>query len=72
MDQDTKVALLEQEINFLKTEVATIKTDVRDKFDRIEKKLDDAIRGRPTWTMTMLLSSLMTICTGLTVFVLTK
>lgn len=72
MDQETKVALLEQEVNFLKSEVSTIKADIRDKFDRIEKKLDDAIRGRPSWATAIIMSGLLTICTGLIVYIVSR
>lgn len=72
MDQETEIALLKQEVGFLKTEVICIKEDVRTKFDRIEKKLDDAIKGRPTWATTIVFSSLMTVCCGLIVFLVTR
>ena len=71
-EQDTELALVRQEVSFLKSEIATIKTDVKEKFDRIEQKLDEALKGRPTWSITLLLGGLMTICTGLSVFILTK
>ena len=72
MNDDTELALVKQEVNFLKTEITSIKADVKEKFDRIEKKLDEALKGRPTWTITLTLGGLMTICTGLAVFILTK
>ena len=71
-DEDIELALIKQEVNFLKLEIASIKTDVKEKFDRIEKKLDEALSGRPTWVITLILAGLMTICTGLAVFILTK
>jgi hypothetical protein len=70
-EQETELALLKQEVNFLKTQVNAIQTDVREKFDRLEKKLDEALVGRPTWAVTMAISSLLTIVTGLSVFLLT-
>lgn len=72
VDQETELALVKQEIGFLKGEIASIKADVKEKFDRIEKKLDEALKGRPTWFVFILLSGLMTICTGLAVYILTK
>lgn len=72
MDQDTELALVKQEVVFLKSEISCIKADVKEKFDRIEKKLDEALSGKPTWAMAILLGGLMTICTGLAVFILTK
>lgn len=71
-EQDTDIAVLKEQVNSLKDRLSTLEKDVQSKFDRIEKKLDDAIKGRPSWAMAILLSSLMTICTGLAVFVLTK
>ena len=50
--------------------------DVQTKFTRIEEKLDEALNavrsGRPTWAVAMLIAGLMTICTGLAMFIITK
>lgn len=70
-DQETELALLKQEVNFLKIEVSTIKKDVSQKFDRLEVKLDEALAGRPTWAVTLVITALCTIVTGLAVFTLT-
>lgn len=70
-DQETKVALLEQKVSFLETEVATIKNDLNKKFDRLELKLDKALSGKPTWAVTLVITMLCTVTTGLAVFVLT-
>lgn len=67
MDQETKVALLEQEIDFLKKEVNGIKDDLKTKFERLEQKLDEALKGRPTWAVTLIITMLSTITTGLAV-----
>jgi hypothetical protein len=67
VDTETKLALLEQEVGFLKIEVESVKEDVRNKFDRLEKKLDEALKGRPTWAVTLIITLLSTICTGLVV-----
>ena len=48
--------------------------DVGKKFDRLEAKLDQvlqAARGRPTWLIALTISGLMTIATGLIVYLVT-
>ena len=44
------------------------------KFDRLEAKLDlvlQAARGRPTWAVALAISGLMTVVTGLIVYLVT-
>lgn len=72
MDQETEVALLKQEIGFLKTEVNSIKEDVKTKFDRLEQKLDQALKGRPTWAVTIIITVLTTTSAGLVVAFLAR
>ena len=72
MDQDITVAVLVEQVTSLKSRLGALETDVQTKFDRIETKLDEAIKGRPTWAVAIMLGGLMTICTGLSVFILTK
>ncbi len=71
-EYNTEIALLKQEVNFLKSEVNDIKNDVREKFDRLEKKLDEALTGRPTWALTLVISLLLTVTTSLTVYIVTN
>ena len=71
MEQDTAVAVLVEQVTSLRGRLEALEKDVQSKFNRIELKLDEAIKGRPTWAMVFLLSGLMTVCTGLTVFILT-
>lgn len=71
-ENETELALLKQEVGFLKTEIDSIKTDVKDKFDRIEKKLDEALAGKPTWGVALIVAGLMTTCTGLIVYNFTR
>jgi len=71
-EQDTAVAVLHEQVSSLRSRLDALEKDVQSKFDRIEMKLDEAIKGRPTWAMAILLGGLMTVCTGLTVFILTK
>ena len=68
----TDIAVLKEQVNSLKDRLGTLEKDVQSKFDRIEKKLDDAIKGRPTWAMAIILGGMMTVCTSLVVFILTK
>ena len=68
MGEDIELALVKQEVNFLKSEIVSVKADVKEKFDRIERKLDEALKGRPTWSITLILGGLMTLCTGLAVY----
>ena len=76
MEQDTAVAVLVEQVTSLKSRLETLEKDVQTKFNRIETKLDealDAVRsGRPTWAVAMLIAGLMTICTGLVMFIITK
>ena len=72
IDQDTAVAVLVEQVTSLKSRLEALEKDVQAKFDRIETKLDEAIKGRPTWAIAIMLGGLMTITTGLTVFILTK
>ena len=72
MDQDITVAVLVEQVTSLKSRLGALEADVQTKFDRIEVKLDEVIFGRPTWAVTIILGGLMTICTGLSVFILTK
>ena len=72
MDQDTAVAVLVEQVTSLKSRLVALEKDVQSKFDRIEGKLDEALNavrsGRPTWAVTMLITGLMTLCTGLAVY----
>ena len=75
MDQDTAVAVLVEQVASLKSRLEALEKDAQSKFDKIELKLDEALKtsaGRPSWTMTILLSGLMTVSTGLVVFVFTN
>lgn len=68
----TDIAVLKEQVSSLKDRLGTLEKDVQSKFDRIEKKLDEAIKGRPTWAIFILLSGLLTVATGLVVYILTK
>ena len=72
MEQDTAVAVLDEQVSSLKSRLEALEKDVQTKFNRIEEKLDEAIRGRPTWAMVFLLTGLMTACSGMAVFLFIK
>ena len=72
IEQDTAVAVLVEQVTSLRGRLEALEKEVQSKFDRIETKLDMAIRGRPTWAMVFLLTGLMTTCSGMAVFILTK
>ena len=72
MEQDTAVAVLVEQVTSLRGRLESLEKDVQTKFNRIETKLDEAIKGRPTWAMVFLLTGLMTVCSGMAVFILTK
>ena len=48
MEQDTVVAVLVEQVTSLKSRLEALEKDVQAKFNRIETKLDEAIKGRPT------------------------
>ena len=76
MEQNTAVAVLVEQVTSLKSRLEALEKDVQSKFDRIETKLDEALNaarsGRPTWAVAILITGLMTICTGLAMFIITK
>ncbi|MHB1654118.1 MAG: hypothetical protein ACYCVD_16830 [Desulfitobacteriaceae bacterium] len=74
-DLRTRVAVLETKDEAQEARLKSLEIDVGKKFDRLEAKLDQvlqAARGRPTWTVTIIISALLTICTGLAVAFITR
>lgn len=67
-EQETAIAVLQEQIRSLYHRLGCLEVDVQQKFDRLEKKLDDALKGRPSWAVTIVVSSLLTISTGLIVY----
>ena len=70
----TRVAVLETKDEAQEARLNSLEIDVGKKFDRLEAKLDQvlqAARGRPTWTVALIISGLMTIVTGLIVYLVT-
>ena len=73
-DLKTRVAVLETKGEATEVRLNSLEIDVGKKFDRLEAKLDQvlqAARGRPTWTVALIISGLMTIVTGLIVYLVT-
>ena len=73
-DLKTRVAVLETKDEAQEARLNSLEIDVGKKFDRLEAKLDQvlqAARGRPTWVVALTISGLMTLVTGLMVYVVT-
>ncbi|WP_407308116.1 hypothetical protein [Desulfosporosinus sp. SB140] len=74
-DLKTRVAVLETKNEAAEVRLNSLEIDVGKKFDRLEAKLDQLLRaaqGRPTWTVSLTVSVLLTIVTGLIVYVVTQ
>lgn len=73
-DLKTRVAVLETKNEAAEIRLNSLEIDVGKKFDRLEAKLDQLLRaaqGRPTWTIALTISGLMTIVCGLAVYLVT-
>ena len=74
-EQETAIAVLQEKVKFLESQLSALHLESRIRFDRIEEKLDAALEaiysGRPSWSVSILLASLMTICSGLIVYLIT-
>ena len=74
-DLTTRVAILETKNEAQECRLNTLEADVGKKFDRLEAKLDqflEAARGRPTWMVALTISGLLTVATGLIIYLVTK
>ncbi|AFM40349.1 hypothetical protein Desaci_1323 [Desulfosporosinus acidiphilus SJ4] len=74
-DLNTRVAVLETKNLAQEARLNSLEIDVGKKFDRLEAKLDQVLqasRGRPTWIVALAISGLMTIVTGLIVYLVTR
>lgn len=74
-DLKTRVAVLETKNEAQECRLNSLEADVGKKFDRLEAKLDQASKaiqsGRPTWGVAAMMAGLMTVCTGLIVYLVT-
>ncbi len=80
-DNEKEIAVLENRIENLGKDMASMKSD-REKKDadeerrylRLENKLDETlkiVRGRPTWVVLALITSLSGLCTSMITFIVT-
>lgn len=70
----TRVAVLETKNEAAEVRLNTLEIDMGKKFDRLEAKLDQLLRAaqsRPSWTLALTMSGLMTIVAGLIVYLVT-
>jgi len=74
-DLKTRVAVLETKNDAQECRLNSLELDVGKKFDRLEAKLDEvlkAARSRPSWVVSLTISGLLTVATGLLIFLATK
>jgi uncharacterized coiled-coil protein SlyX len=72
---NTRVAVLETKNEAQECRLNSLEADVGKKFDRLEAKLDqvlEAARSRPSWLIALTISGLLTIATGLIIYLVTK
>jgi len=70
----TRLAVLETKDEAQEARLNSLEIDMGKKFDRLEAKLDQVLesaRGRPTWGIALTISGLMTVVTGLVVYLVT-
>ncbi|KJR48384.1 hypothetical protein UF75_1182 [Desulfosporosinus sp. I2] len=70
----TRLAVLETKDEAQECRLNSLEIDMGKKFDRLEAKLDEvlrAARSRPSWLIALTISSLMTLVTGLSVYLIT-
>jgi len=73
-DLKTRIAVLETKDDAQECRLNSLEIDMGKKFDRLEAKLDEVLRAsrsRPTWLISLTISGLMTLATGLTVYLIT-
>ncbi|SPF49309.1 conserved hypothetical protein [Candidatus Desulfosporosinus infrequens] len=71
---NTRVAVLETKNEAQECRLNSLEADVGKKFDRLESKLDqvlEAARSRPSWLIALTISGLLTIATGLIIYLVT-
>jgi hypothetical protein len=71
---NTRIAVLETKNDAQECRLNSLELDMGKKFDRLEAKLDEvlrAARSRPSWIIALTISGLMTLTTGLSVYVIT-
>lgn len=75
----TAIAVLQTEMTILKNQQSSFETEITKKvdaltpkFEKIFEKLDEVSQGRPSWIVSIAITTLFGICSGLIVFVFTK
>ena len=71
----TRVAVLETKNEAQECRLNSLEIDVGKKFDRLEAKLDQVLkvaRSRPSWLVALTISGLLTIATGLIIYLVTR
>jgi len=75
----TAIAVLQTEVSTLKNQQTCFEAEFSRKmndmsvtFDKIFAKLDDALLGRPSWAVALILGALFSMCVGLIVFTATN
>lgn len=73
----TAIAVLQSEVTTLKNQQTSFEAEINKRldgftplFDKLFTKMEELTGGRPTWAVTLILGSLLSLCTGLIVFVL--
>lgn len=69
---ETRIAVLEEKVKNQDLLISALQADLREKFDRLEVKLDQALRGKISWSLAFIFAALSTISTSLIVYELTR
>jgi hypothetical protein len=74
----TAIAVLQNEVSTIKNQQTSFEAEMNrkmdsldPKFDKIYSKLDEVNQGRPTWTISLTIAALFSLCVGLITFVVT-
>lgn len=73
-----EIAVIKTEMTAMKTQQLCFETEMKSrldgldpKFEKIIDKLEELSKGRPSWAVTLLLSALFGLCSGLIMFTAT-
>ena len=76
---ETTMALLQEDVKNIETQQACFEEATNKKwdslsltFDKVFSKLEEITLGRPTWTVSLIMGGLFSLCVGLIVFVVTR
>lgn len=71
----TEIAVLKTEVGIIKNQQISFETEMNKKMDSLSPKFEkifDKLDGRPTWTVSIIMGSLFSLCVGLIVFVVSN